>query len=358
MMNYKSKEESLLKEGCVTAFIDKTYPSNLAYKPQFISNNYKEGRKVISSIEDELLSCEEFFISVAFITMGGITPLLQTLKDLEKKGIPGKILTTDYQNFSEPRALKKLAELKNITLKMYRTDEIQEGFHTKGYIFKNQELYRIIVGSSNLTLSALTRNREWNTKLVSTDQGEYAEELMTEFTDLWNSQYAAAFEDFIDEYALKYRVLQKQREIAKREQIPSLEQYKLHPNTMQLGFIANLQKISASGENKALLISATGTGKTYASAFALREEGTKKVLFLVHREQIAKQAIASYKKVFGNTRTFGLLSGNSKIFDADYLFATMQMMAKQEVLAKFSRDEFDTIIIDDYGIIGLSQKAA
>ena len=52
MMNYKSKEESLLREGCVTAFIDKTYPSNLAYKPQFISNNYKEGRKVISSIED------------------------------------------------------------------------------------------------------------------------------------------------------------------------------------------------------------------------------------------------------------------------------------------------------------------
>ena len=155
MMNYKSKEESLLKEGCVTAYIDKAYPSNLAYKPQFISNNYKEGRKVISTIEDELLSCEEFFISVAFITMGGITPLLQTLKDLEKRGIPGKILTTDYQNFSEPRALRKLAKLRNITLKMYRTNENHEGFHTKGYIFKNQELYRIIVGSSNLTLRAL-----------------------------------------------------------------------------------------------------------------------------------------------------------------------------------------------------------
>src|SRR5699024_12535258 len=69
--------------------------------------------------------------------------------------------------------------------------------------------------------------------------------------------------------------------------------------------------------SKALLISATGTGKTYASAFALREEDAKKVLFLVHREQIAKQAIASYKKVFGNTRTFGLLSGNSKDYDVD-----------------------------------------
>ena len=282
-----------MKDGFNTAYIDKTYSSNLAYKPQFISNNYKEGRKVLSSIEDELLSCKEFFISVAFITMGGVTPLLQTLKELERRHIPGKILTTDYQNFSDPRALRKLAELSNITLKMYRTDEAQEGFHTKGYIFKNEELYRIIVGSSNLTLSALTKNREWNTRIVSTDQGEYVEDLMAEFTDLWDSKYAVAFDDFIDEYSLNYRVIQKQRKIAKQAQTPSLEQYKLQPNSMQLGFIANLEKIQKSGESKALLISATGTGKTYASAFALREEETKKVLFLVHREQIAKQAIAS-----------------------------------------------------------------
>src|SRR5699024_2748392 len=158
--------------------------------------------------------------------------------------------------------------------------------------------------------------------------------------------------DFIEEYSLSYRVIQKQRKIAREARIPSLEQYKLQPNSMQLGFIANLEKIREAGEPKALLISATGTGKTYASAFALREENTKKALFLVHREQIAKQAITSYKKVFGNTRTFGLLSGNSKIFEADYLFATMQMMAKQEVLAKFPKDEFDTIIIDEAHRIG------
>lgn len=170
---------------------------------------------------------------------------------------------------------------------------------------------------------------------------------MEEFTDLWDSKYAVAFDDFIDEYSLNYRVIQKQRKIAKQAQIPSLEQYKLQPNSMQLGFIANLDKIQKSGESKALLISATGTGKTYASAFALREEAVKKVLFLVHREQIAKQAIASYKKVFGNTRTFGLLSGNSKDFDVDYLFSTMQMMAKQETLSRFHKDEFETIIIDE-----------
>ena len=84
-----------LNQGFNTAFIDYTAASNLAYRPQFVSNNYKEGRKVISSIEDELLSCEQFTISVAFITMSGITPLLQTLKELEQRGIPGRILTTD-----------------------------------------------------------------------------------------------------------------------------------------------------------------------------------------------------------------------------------------------------------------------
>ena len=71
-----------LKNGLGTAFIDHTTSSNLAYKPQFISNSCKEGRKVISSVEDELLSCDEFCISVAFITMSGITPLLQALNTL------------------------------------------------------------------------------------------------------------------------------------------------------------------------------------------------------------------------------------------------------------------------------------
>lgn len=93
-----------LRSGFETAYIDGSVASSMAYKPQFLSNNYKEGKKVISSIEDELLACDQFQISVAFITMSGITPLLQTLKELEEKQIPGEILTTNYLNFSEPKA--------------------------------------------------------------------------------------------------------------------------------------------------------------------------------------------------------------------------------------------------------------
>lgn len=343
-----------LQLGLTTSFINGSISSSLAYKPQFISNNYKEGRKVLAALEDELANCEEFFISVAFITMSGITPILQTLKELENKNIHGSILTTNYLSFSEPRALKKLAGLTNITLKMYASDAAEEGFHTKGYIFKKEELYHIIVGSSNMTLSALTRNREWNTKIVSTEEGEYTNEILAEFHQLWDSEYALSYEDFIESYTVNYNVIRKQHEFIKKSQIPSIEAYKLRPNSMQIGFIENLQKIRDRGEKRALLISATGTGKTYASAFALREENPSKALFLVHREQIAKQAITSYQRVFGKTKSLGLLSGNSKDYDADYLFATMQMMAKPEILAKFRKDEFQTIIIDEAHRIGAS----
>lgn len=343
---------SHLQQGFYTAFIDSNIASSLAYRPQFVSNNYKEGRKVLSSIEDELLTCNEFSISVAFITMGGITPLLQTLKELEKRNIYGRILTTDYLNFSEPRALRKLAELKNITIKMYSVIDIKEDFHTKGYIFRNEEIYRIIVGSSNMTGRALTMNREWNTKIVSTNQGQYAKEIVNEFEQLWNSKAALRYDDFIDTYTTKYNIIKKQREIVKASEIPSLEEYRLEPNSMQTGFISNLIKLRMAGEKRALLISATGTGKTYASAFALREENPSKALFLVHREQIARQAMASYKKVFGKTKTMGLLSGNSKNYDAEYLFSTMQMMTKPEILARFRKDEFQTIIVDEVHRIG------
>lgn len=264
-----------LKQGLSTAFINENISSNLAFKPQFVSNNYKEGRKVISSIEDELLGCEEFAISVAFITMGGITPLLQTLRELENKGIPGKILTTDYLNFSDPKALRMLAKFKNIELKMFVTQNEKEGFHTKGYIFKKEEMYRIIVGSSNMTLSALTTNREWNTKIVSTEQGEYTKSVVTEFKELWDAPQSLPFEDFIDNYTEIYvqnKIIRKQKEIARKSEIPSLEVYRLQPNSMQIGFINNLRKIYEAGEDRALLISATG-------AYVILKAGEKSLFY-------------------------------------------------------------------------------
>ncbi len=336
-----------LREGFTTAYIDGTAASNLAYKPAFVSNNYSEGKKVIATIEEELVRCDKFQISVAFITMGGITPLLITLQELERKNIPGEILTTNYLNFSEPKALKKLNEFKNITIKMYDVDRADNGFHTKGYIFKKDEIYRIIIGSSNITSSALTQNKEWNTKIVSTEQGEVAQEIVREYNEFWNSEYALSYDEFYEIYKEKYQIIKKQREIAKQDEITSLAKYELQPNSMQVGFIQNLRKIVDNGESRALLISATGTGKTYASAFAMRELGFNRVLFIVHRATLAKQAKKSFKNVFDNKKTMGIVGAGYSDYDADYIFAMVETLHKDENLHRFAPDEFDCIVLDE-----------
>lgn len=336
-----------LRNGFETAYINGTAASNHVYKPQFISNNYKAGKKVLSAIEDELLLCEHFQISVAFITMGGITPLLQTFKELEKRKIQGEILTTNYLDFSEPIALEKLNGLKNITLKMFDAKGVDRGFHTKGYIFKREEIYRIIIGSSNMTSAALTSNREWNTKIVSTEQGEAAQEVVAEFQELWNSKYTLGFDDFYEDYKERYQIIKRQREIARLEEVPSIDKFRLQPNAMQVGFILNLRKIIASGEERALLISATGTGKTFASAFAMRELGFKRVLFLVHRGQLARQTKKSYERVFDSSVSMGLLGGGYHEYDKDYVFATVQTLNRDQHLSQYKKDEFECIILDE-----------
>ena len=268
-MNYRDKIES----GATTAFIDSTNKSSVAYRPEFISNDHTNGVKVLTSIEDELRRCDSFTFSVAFITLGGITPMLQTLQELERKGIPGRILTTDYNNFTDPKALDKLASFKNIELCMYQVQGGENiGFHTKGYIFQKDETYTFIIGSANMTDRALAVNKEWNTKLVSTEEGEMYKNITAEFNKLWSdANHTRSYDEFIDEYRIRYETIKKQKRIAleyakKSEEdnadnnshIVSLEQYKLSPNKMQIGFINNLKTLVDNGENKALLISATG----------------------------------------------------------------------------------------------------
>ena len=250
-----------VKQSLETAFIDGTINSNLAYQPEFISNDYKQGKKVLVSLEKELKKCDEFFISVAFIKLSGITPLLMILKELEKKGIPGKIITTDYQLFTEPKALDKLASLKNISLKIYCCDSPKDGFHTKGYIFREDELYRIIIGSSNMTMSAITTNREWNTKIISTKQGQVAKEILNEFKELWQDAHTVDYEEYIDEYKKRYRkqqLIREQQRQAALEAVVDFDRYTLKPNKMQVAFIDNLAKMIEQNIDKALLLSSTG----------------------------------------------------------------------------------------------------
>ncbi len=345
-----------INAGIQNAYVDSTINSNLAYSPQFLTNNYKNGAKVLTYIERELMHCDEFSISVAFINRSGFVALSQTLKELEKRGIRGRILTTDYLTFSDPYALDRLNELSNVDLKLYHVSDAGVGFHTKGYLFREEGTYRIIIGSSNMTQSALTTNMEWNAALVSTEQGAMAQKIVSEFESLWNDSAAKEYDQISELYRKQYerkkqveKLIKSQHAIATMEEIVDYDTYNLKPNKMQEAFIGNIHELRENGAKKALLISATGTGKTYASAFALKNENPKKALFIVHRELIAKQAMKSYRKVFGGTKKMALLSGNSKEYDADILFATMNMMAKPETFEYLEQHNihYDWICIDE-----------
>lgn len=347
---------SRLVAGYRQAFVDSSEEAEPEWTPRFVSNS--AGNTVRAVIENELKGCSEMFMSVAFITSGGIAPFLGFLKELENRGVPGRILTTDYLMFSDPAALDKLDSLSNLDVRMYRTGASGVGFHTKGYMFHNNGDLRILIGSSNLTQAAISKNHEWNTMMVAREAGQFAKDVENEFESIWNS--SVSYSDCRDEYRRTF--IEKE---AERRQLKKLcvtldmnVSNVVEPNGMQREFCCNVERLVRDGEKRALLISATGTGKTFASAFALRNLfakallSKKKVLFLSHREQINKQALKSYARVLGSGFSMELLSGSHLdvpvLRKADLVFSTMQMMSKDELRqALFSPEHFSVLILDE-----------
>lgn len=140
---------------------------------------------LLNELKKNLKECERFYFSVAFISFSGLQLLLDTLKELESRDIKGKIITTTYLNFTEPKALEKLQEFENIDLKVFIANK-EIGFHTKAYIFENKDNYKIIIGSSNITQSALKSNIEWNVRIISKDDAPFIKDVLKEYNNLWN----------------------------------------------------------------------------------------------------------------------------------------------------------------------------
>ncbi|MDO4937924.1 MAG: DEAD/DEAH box helicase [Sutterellaceae bacterium] len=343
-----------LFDGLQTSFVSADHSSEQSFRAQLVVNNPQSGSKVISTIETELLNCDEFSVSVAFVTMGGLAPLLQTLKELEKKNIPGKILTTDYLTFTDPKALKKLQTLKNLTVKVFRTKQPNApGFHTKGYLFRTASDWRFIIGSANLTQTALTSSNEWNARFVATHDSEMSQVVSKEFDRLWNHEYCRPLDEVLDDYTQEYKAAQVVRRDTVNGQT-NLPHTTIEPNEMQKALVENVlhlvpmqtQTTGPKTIKKGLLISATGTGKTYASAFAVRALTPTNVLFLVHREQIATQAMASYQRILGTENyTYGKFIAQERDTESNVIFSTMQTMSRH--MTDFDKEHFDVIVIDE-----------
>ena len=215
LIEYFSKEISfLIKDGSYQDAIDfvqnrlnTRFEIPLKQKEKDITGNLNElilnektkFKNFFIYLKNELLNCKKFYFVVSFIRYSGLQILLSTLDELEKKGIKGEIITSVYLNITDSKSLRKLLSYKNIKVKIYNNSS--ESFHTKAYLFKKNKYHTCIIGSSNISQSALYSAEEWNVKLTESNFFEIYKKSISQFKNLWNSDKAIELsEDFIFEY--------------------------------------------------------------------------------------------------------------------------------------------------------------
>ena len=303
----------------------------------------------LATIQSNLRSCTSFCFSVSFIKKAGLDLLKNDIAAAVERGAIGKLITSTYQNFTDVESLKWLLNLSLMhnnfmchlddecfyDIRTYSTN----GFHTKGYIFEFEDRAEIIIGSSNITRYALLRNIEWDLVVNCPYESDVYDSAIKEFNYLW-SETLKLDSDRISIYGEKISFA-----IERWDMDYDVVDQRIVPNYMQRKALKELNRNRALGIQRSLIISATGSGKTYLAAFDALNFGPKKLLYVVHEGSILRRALDTFQDVFNGQKVCGLYTGEAKDIEADFLFSTNVSMCKS--LDSFRKDEFDYIIIDE-----------
>ncbi|WEB20290.1 DEAD/DEAH box helicase [Lactobacillus gasseri] len=328
--------DNVLKDAILNGLYNKNEnKGNEFISPQLVNND--DQSKIWFTLRQELMSCTSFTWAVAFISENMLVPFKLVMSELAKKGVNGTLITGTYLGFNSPKVFKELVKIPNLEVRLSE----EAGFHAKGYIFNHEDYQTILIGSANFTRSALLKNCEWGLKVTLHENGQLVAEVNDQIeNNLSNSLILTS--SWIKEYE------QNWQPVKKAAYLPLGKAKKILPNQMQKAALANLNALVKEQAKKALVVSATGTGKTYLGAFAVKEYKPKKFLYLVHREQIAKKALESFYRVIGGKKSdYGLLTGNKHDFDKKYLFGTVQTVSQEQILEQLDPEEFDYILIDE-----------
>lgn len=327
-------------------FIDGSLATDKIFNPLLISNH--EENTMLKSLLHELSRSHSFTWSVAFITTGAIAMLKQALLEY---GGHGTIITSNYLDFNEPDMFRELLDLENIEVRIHKDSDYP--FHAKGYVFHHADSVTAIVGSSNLTRNALVLNNEWNLRFSAMPDGDIALQL----AETLDRQKLGTFplnEKWIQEYSTA-RVPQSHPLEIVNPNDRVLPVGRILPNEMQAEALQAIAQVWESGERRAVVVSATGTGKTILAALAVRQAEPKRLLFLVHREQILDKAITEFQRVLdASTNDFGKFVGATRQIDRKFVFSTVQSLSREEHLKTLDPVEFDFVIIDEVHRAGSS----
>ena len=311
-------------------------------KDLFLTN--KTEITFLDKIKESLKKCTSFSFSVSFIKVAGLVLFEREIIEALERGVKGRLITSTYQNFTDIPSLRKFLKWQEDYENFYCHLDYgcfgDDGFHSKGYLFEYNNEVEFIVGSTNITRFALLKNVEWNVSLYSDTLIDSYDQANKEFNNLWN-QTKLLNNDLIKEYqmSLDYAINKWDMDFL------DFTSEQVKPNAMQRKALKEIRRYRDLGCKKALVVSATGSGKTYLGAFDARNFDAKTLLFVVHRDTILNEAKKTFEKIFGATRTYGIYTGKQKDLDCDFIFATNTMMAKH--CEEFDKHAFQYILMDE-----------
>jgi superfamily II DNA or RNA helicase/diadenosine tetraphosphate (Ap4A) HIT family hydrolase len=290
-------------------------------------------------------------IAVAFVWPGGVERIMSYLEECLERGGQVRIVTGDYGDTSDPAALRRLLDLREIdaeraALRIFETAKAGTSFHPKAYLVSSRapaETTVAYVGSSNLSRAALSDGHEWNVRVVEPGGVGRAR---AAFDTLFMHPATCELDDgWIDRYARRRAVLETTRAPVQADVDREPPAPPPTPHEIQEEALAALCATREAGNRAGLVVLATGLGKTWLSAFDSEPFG--RVLFVAHREEILRQALATYRAIRPGDR-LGLFTGKSKDAQAQVLFASIQTLARPENLERFDARAFDYIVIDEF----------
>jgi superfamily II DNA or RNA helicase/HKD family nuclease/diadenosine tetraphosphate (Ap4A) HIT family hydrolase len=283
-------------------------------------------------------------ICVAFVQLSGLRLVQEHLRDLLNRGGRLRFLTGDYLDITDPQALLELLDLDGrIDLRVFETRAIS--FHPKSYIFHLDDGSSVaLVGSSNLTSSALRTGVEWNYRVVTSADPKGLAEVHQGFDSLFlHPATKPVDESWVRAYALRRRPPTHEPV----EVIVEAAEPPPPPHLIQEAVLAALAKTREKGNSAGLVVLATGLGKTWLSAYDCNRAGFERVLFVAHREEILEQALQTFRRIRPQAK-LGRYNGTEKFPDADVLFASIQTLGKLMTLRKFDPKRFDYIVVDEF----------
>jgi superfamily II DNA or RNA helicase/SAM-dependent methyltransferase/SOS-response transcriptional repressor LexA len=311
-------------------------------------------------LSHEIGKADEIDLCVSFVKSTGLSLVQPDLeaaicRDSEitggepiQRSAKVRILTSDYLNVTDPLALRRLMLLqeKGATVKVFESGGI--GFHMKAYIFTSRSSDGAssgvaYIGSSNLSHQALTHGLEWNYRVeYPDDEGFFAAK--TKFEELFHSSRAIPLSH---EWITGYE--QRKKNLDRSDIVAGGQEFEVPPtpHELQLRALEALNASRTQGLKRALVVLATGLGKTWLAAFDTQQISAKRVLFVAHREEILRQAAHTFSRVQPQSR-IGYYSGEVRERDADILCASVQTLSRSYHLDQFDKSHFDYIIIDEF----------